>query len=424
MKWRQPLGDTLAGDLLVSGNRVLAASQSGKLFEVELNSGAVQRTVQFPERLASGPIPSADGASVLLHGDRGNQFTLALKDFSVTAARSPSSPDAKPIQPTSGNIVARIMDRGGVPVMCVAAGAKSEKPKWEILLGAPIIGEPTVNADGSVQCLDALAGLVKSTPKGSQSFAAELAPIAASPLGLRGELATPLDKDNLLIINDADQVALITTATGQPAAVPFQPRMAPGGKLLWQRPAVVAGKQEAIVTDGVKAIYRLALKADPIKHLEPVAEAPLAVPLVSPIAALEAAAFSVDENRNLLAFGIADLKITKSWPLEAGVIWGPVRAGDAVLLATENELICIDNRPDVAWRKPLTATPVGEPLVAGDNFALSTIGGTLAQFDRKTGEDRGKIDVGQPLAGGPVDSGKQWLVPGHDGSFYWIEHSK
>jgi outer membrane protein assembly factor BamB len=425
VKWRQPLGDALAGDPLISGNRVLAASQSGTLFEIELNTGALQRTVQFPERLASGPMPSADGASVLLRGERGNQFTLALKDFSVTAARSAGSPPAKINQPTSGNIVARIVDRGGgAPLLCVAAGAKSEKRKWEVLLGAPIVSEPIVNADGSVQCLDALAGFVKVAPKASQPFATELLSPAAVPLNLRGGLVTPFDKDNLLIINDANQVALIATATGQPAAVPFQPRMAPGGKLAWRRPAVLAGKTEAIVTDGVKAIYRLALKTDPIKHLEPVAESPLAVPLVSPVAALDAAAFAVDENRNLLAFGVADLKITKSWPLEAGIVWGPVRAGDAVLLATESELICIDNRPDIAWRKPLTTAPVGEPLVAGDNFVLSTVVGALVQFDRKTGEDRGQIDVGQPLAGGPVESGKQWLVVGHDGSLLWIEHSK
>jgi hypothetical protein len=293
-----------------------------------------------------------------------------------------------------------------------------------MLLTAPVIGAPAVGADASVQCLNSLAGLIKLTPKESKSFSAESLPAAAAPLSIRGDLVAQFDKDNLLAINGADQVALIAESTGQSAAAPFQPRMAPGGKLSWQRPAVLSGKTEAIVTDGVKAIYRLGLKTDPIKHLEPLAEAPLSVPLVSPIAALDAAAFAVDQSRNLTAFNIADLKIVKSWPLEAGVVWGPVRAGDSILLATEAELICVDSRPDIAWRKPLAAAPVGEPLVAGDNCVISTVGGLVLQFDRKTGEERGKVDAGQPLASGPVESGKQWLAIGHDGSLLWIEHSK
>ncbi len=419
--WRQALGESLTGQLATNGRLIWAATRSGKLIEVDVNSGANPRSAQIPEQLASGPTIGVDAAALSLHGQRGTQFTIRTNDFSVTAVKSPEVEPAKRATPPRGSVEAIVTHIGAEPVLRVAMpDATGATPKWQIFIGGPILGEPIVGSDGSVQCLDRIIGAAKIVPK-AVPLQVELAPAAAAPIWRQARFVAPWDKDNWLVVTDTNQATIVSIATGEPAAVPFQPQLAAGATSAWTMPAVIADKQEAVVTDGKKRIYRIGLKTEPIRHLAAIAEAPLSVPLVSPVAVVDAYALAVDEGRNLLAFNIADLKIAKSWPLETALAWGPVQAGGAILLATDRELICIDNRPEIAWRKPLAVTPVGAASAIGANFVVATPGGTILQFDRKTGEDREKLDVGEPLAGGVLEVGKRWLVAGHDGSLHWIE---
>ena len=268
-KWRQPLGDAAVGRLVISGGHVFAALRSGKLVEVDLESGAMQRSVALPERMTGGPAISADAASVTLLGERGTRFTIAVKDFSVAAARSPETTDPiEKVVPHAGDIEATIVHRAGLPVLRVVQPDKATgKPKWEIELGAPIVGEPAVNADGSVQCLSPLLGSVKVTAKESPAFQADVVAagksgqshaFVSSFLGIR----TACSSSTMPTRSRAD----FTPATGVPIAAPFQPSQAPSAELSWRLPAVVAGKQEAIATDGHKMLYRLGLKPEPVKR--------------------------------------------------------------------------------------------------------------------------------------------------------------
>ena len=88
--------------------------------------------------------------------------------------------------------------------------------------------------------------------------------------------------------------------------------------------------------------------------------------------------------------------------------WGPRRVGDAVLVATEHELFCLDKRPELVWHVPLeNGLPLDTPLEHGSEFTLATTDGTVARIDVATGEVRKKVDLEQPLAGGPIASGAE-----------------
>jgi outer membrane protein assembly factor BamB len=226
--------------------------------------------------------------------------------------------------------------------------------------------------------------------------------------------------EGVIVIDRAGQVLLVNVETGQPLAAPFVPRIAPGAES-WRNPAVVAGKLEAVVSDGRSRIYRLGVQDQPAPYLTALAEEPLTTPLVSDLAVSGEFVFAADEAGKLTAFQLADLKVVKNWPLGATAIWGPMAVGRNVLVATDRELFCFDSKPDLVWKKPLPAgSPIGRALAQGDEFVLASPTGIVWRIDRQSGEVKAKIDLGQPLASGPVAFDKHLVVAGTDGSLHFI----
>lgn len=235
-------------------------------------------------------------------------------------------------------------------------------------------------------------------------------PVVSPPIALGG---------GLLVANPVGQLCLIDVVTGQSLAAAFQPRLVPGEQLAWRKPAAVHGKPEAIVADGGTHLYRLGIDEKPSAHLVALAEATLPRSVVSEVAVNGELAFVVDDADNLTAVNVADLKPAKSWPLGGRLAWGPRRVGDIVLVATGLELLAIDKQPAVVWRVPLdSGVPVGIPLGSGDDLLLATADGIVERMDRKTAQSRAKVDLGQPLAAGPIACGKNLAVVGEDGSVH------
>jgi hypothetical protein len=237
--------------------------------------------------------------------------------------------------------------------------------------------------------------------------------LAAPPIAFAG---------GLLVANPAGQIGIINVASGQLLSAPFQSPMRPGAELRWCMPAVVPEKLEVVVADGEGNIYRLGITDKPVPNLAALATNKLPAPPMGEVAVCGEFAIVADPEGNLSALGLADLKPAKSWPLGGRAVWGPRRVGQAVLVATERELFCIDKHPELAWHLPLEGgLPVDTPLDRGSEFLMATADGFVSRVDFASGEVRKKVNLEQPLAGGPVASGQDLLLSGSDGSLFFIK---
>lgn len=237
------------------------------------------------------------------------------------------------------------------------------------------------------------------------------APLGGPTAGLNGALVTPLE---------VGQVLLLDPFRGEKQAEPFQLSVQPGSRTAWQRPLVL-GSGELLVTDGHRALHRLALQETPRPALSGQASAELATPLVSSLAVAGEAVFAVAADGKLVSFLLPQLQPGESCPLPGRCVWGPWSAGERVLLATAETLLAFDAQQKPLWQVPLASVaPVGAPLVEGGSLVLASANGTVWRVDPANGQALGKVEIGSPLSTGPVAVGPQLVVGGYDGSLYQI----
>ncbi|HKD38050.1 MAG TPA: PQQ-binding-like beta-propeller repeat protein, partial [Pirellulales bacterium] len=79
--WRQPLGAPLGGEPTIRGGELFCATQTGRLLQVDLQSGEVVRSVQLAEPIRAGPTVSIDDSTIYAVTDRGNLFAFDAKSF-------------------------------------------------------------------------------------------------------------------------------------------------------------------------------------------------------------------------------------------------------------------------------------------------------------------------------------------------------
>jgi hypothetical protein len=227
--------------------------------------------------------------------------------------------------------------------------------------------------------------------------------------------------ENVVVADRQGEVVLLNARSGDPSATPFIMSMT--GEL--DSPAVVsmatAGKSEVVVTDGRSQIFRLELKDAPSNRLVALAEEPLEHPIAAPIAIAGTLIYSADETGEITLRNVNDLKRVKNWALGARIQWGPLAAGDLVLAATDREIVCFKSKPELVWRKPLTGgVPVGRVLIQGTNLLVASLTGTVSSIDRQSGEVKKSLDLGEPLAAGPVAFEKHWVFATADGSLLFV----
>jgi hypothetical protein len=64
--------------------------------------------------------------------------------------------------------------------------------------------------------------------------------------------------------------------------------------------------------------------------------------------------------------------------------------------------------------------PAGVPLVSGDHFIFAGVGGSVWSIVAATGEEAGRLDIGEPLGAGPVAYQQRLLLCGNDGTLHVI----
>jgi outer membrane protein assembly factor BamB/TolA-binding protein len=234
----------------------------------------------------------------------------------------------------------------------------------------------------------------------------------------------------LLVPCQLGQVFLLDPRTGGKLLVggkmvePFQPKLETDSRLQWRRPALV-GEKEVVLADNLGRLYLLGIKDQPKPHVAVLAQTDLARPISSPLAAVGKVVYAVDESGTLLVFDLPKLTQDQEKRLAIGgaAVWGPRRVGRHVFLTTDSEqLLCLDDHGKLVWKIDLPHGPLaGSPLAVGDHYILASTRGVVWRVGAADGKELGKIETGRPLGTGPVPLGNGLLLSGHDGTLYRVE---
>jgi hypothetical protein len=109
LAWRQPLEGKLATPI-VAGERLLVASDAGKLFVLNAGSGELQGQVPFSQPLRAPPAVNEQGDRIYVLGEHSNVYTLSGADFSCLGVyylgQAPGSVVAPPVAVVNKLVVA------------------------------------------------------------------------------------------------------------------------------------------------------------------------------------------------------------------------------------------------------------------------------------------------------------------------------
>lgn len=216
------------------------------------------------------------------------------------------------------------------------------------------------------------------------------------------------------------QVFVLDAESGKPLAAPFQPPLEAGRSVAWLPAAVVDGEQ-LLITDGVAKVYLL--DYEPGSALTIAAEADLDVsPLASGFVVVGNVAVALAENGQIVIHQLPTLDVGESLNTGGRVVWGPYPAGDYALLATSSQLMAIDSSGKFAWEVPITDMQLaGPPLVQGESMVLAAQNGTVVKLSLADGSEQGRVDVGEPIAAGPVLLNNLLVVAGRDSALLVIK---
>ncbi|OYV81203.1 MAG: hypothetical protein B7Z73_18350, partial [Planctomycetia bacterium 21-64-5] len=323
---------------------------------------------------AGAPMTDAKSGRTLLFNRMGTLFDLSPDTFKKSGVQNAAGSPADFKESFSGAVGATALDGGGAAISATTVGPRAlvatetNKLRW-LPLPDPL-GAPAISFQGGL-----------------------LAP------GRMG------------------QVLLLDPAAGTSLVQPFQPRLERGAEFRWTAP-VLLNEREVLLSDGQSKLYRLTTVAKPEPHLAAVAEAKLPGPITAPLAVAGKTAFAVNGSGELVSFAVGEpgtntLTGGKSWPLSPGAAWGPYAAGSQVLVATtDGRLLCVNDQQEQLWQVELKHGPLsGTPLMSADAVLLTTKSGRLCRLALASGEELGVVDVGEPIAAGPV--ALQALAAGH-----------
>jgi len=462
---------------LAAGRRLLVATDQGSVALLEIGGGIEAKEPLQP--VAQGTTTSAANMVrfPVMHAGQLWIADAALTKYEIQTARQRlvfrwASDDQSiflqaPL--ATDQAVFHVRRREGVPGVFVAATALEEPNRlWETHVGAPLARAPLAGSrDGNIVAVTTSGALfrLESDAVQGQSYLDQpllamepseyrypvvdvlpldnglmvLAPGAGAPqiavfdpvdpkryrwLRLRDPLACApiVFGGGLLVAAKSGPIALLDARAGTAKAEPFQPRLESGASFDWRTAA--AGENQVVAADGHKKLYLLAVQNEPKPHLAAVAEVD-----TEPIAASPAVSgsivYTVDSSGTLTAYELPKLAKGQQWSLGSRCAWGPHRAGEHVLLASEEgTVLCMDAHQKRVWQAALEyGPPVGAPLAAGDHYLLATARGVVVRLDAASGKETGKFEIGRPLATGPVEAGGGLLVGGHDGTLYRIDKS-
>ncbi len=459
----------------VVDRNVVALTDLGAVHAYELSAADPEKPlIPTLERKATDAEPRT--RYCLLHSSRLFLADNQLTRFDVRTAEGRLAPRwvsdeqsafLQPPRPV-GNALVHVRRRGGQPGVIVAAvHAEDGRTLWQNRIAVPPADRPIVETDGGHVVVVASTGAVfrmaadairNDAVQDEPAVPAEMfrVPISvvldmgdgtlvlsggagdeqlvtckpSEPGGnpvrrvLPGKLTCPpvLCQGGVLAPCLPGHVFLLDPRTNETLAAPFQPPLTPNTQIDWRMPAVGEGGQVAI-TDGGKHLFDLAIEPKPTPHWKAIATVELEQPIVSPLASAGNMVFAVDEASVVTAYELPELERREQWPLEGPYVWGPVRVGPYVLLATKaGELMCFGEDAKRHWQVSLAeAPPVGATALDAGRLMVATAGGTLLLINAADGRESGRIDLERPLGTAFVPIGGEVLGLGRDGTLYRVE---
>jgi len=389
-KWIDDDNDTvLYAPEVIGRTIVFARKRSGVpgvvVSAVSGDDGKRYWETQLASPLAGAPLTSPTGDKVLALSTLGALFEIPAAGFAKDAVTDQTAAKIAVAKPLSAD--ARSIQLSADRTIIAAIGTPVESKQAKLLL-------------------------VDTSPAARLRWLSLSDEPATAPVSFRGGLLVP---------GKLGQILVVDAETGRNLIEPFQPRLEAAKRVEWIDPAPIA-EVGALVSDRIK-LFRLAVVDQPAPHLAAAAEAAATSPLASPLAVIDRTGYAVDDRKQLVSFDLAKLVPGKSWPLTSGAAWGPRRIGDVVILATSDEICCLDAAQNLRWHVKLEHGPLaGEPLRAGNAIVLAAAGGTVFSLAADTGKELGKQDLGQPIAAGPLAWHEGLLVVGHDGTLHVVNN--
>lgn len=376
-----------------------------------------------------------------------------------------------------GDVMFAARRRANFPGDAITASSVSTgETIWESHLAVPLVDRPWLTGDGSLAAVSAAGEMYTVPASGGTSGPAAgplvLAPASSAPLaqmispmarlqtlsatesvvaetgtteslvwtaarnGLKWtrlpgtSAAPPLSfRGGLLVPATDGRVYLVQAEDGKHVMDPFQPKIAADTTYDWIGSANVAG-DDVLLYDGNNQLYRVGVKSEPKEHLDALANVETSVRFQKPFARLTSFACSVNEAGALVPIGLADGAIRVGEPLNVGgkVTWGPQVAGDLAVFGTASgQILALDDSGNLAWpaeqttgENNLVASPVGAPLADGSGCWISEKSGQIVHVS-STGAIDQRIDVGRPLASGPLEWNGNFVVAGADGTLLMVK---
>ena len=225
----------------------------------------------------------------------------------------------------------------------------------------------------------------------------------------------------LLAACEAGPIYLLDPETGRQKSNPFMPRMEPGQKLNWLRPAALE-KNQFLAAETSGQLYRVALSGNQLALAK---ETRVDGEFAGGIAAVANTAYAVTRDGgsySVVAIDGQNLTIGNQWPLTRGLAWGPKRIGSLVFVSDGDQgLLAFDDRGNLRWQSNQKVGPIaGDPLIVSDRVVVAATSGLISVLNAQ-GEVISQKKFDEPLGSGPVSFNGKLLVSGWDGTLYVLD---
>lgn len=365
--------------------------------------------------------------------------------------------------------VRRVDRRAGVVV--TAIDANSGRTLWTNELAVPPVAAPIVDDARRTLALADMNGLVYRFDDATLRSRVQDQPLSPAPstgtaskltvavdLGAgRGAFAAPTEGARLLLYDPAaastplrqlnlpstiacamaplgngvlvplevGQIFFLDPSTGEPFAAPFQPRVEPRMKVPYQPPAQAddSGRQ-FVITDSHDKIYLVELVDEAQPYFKTVTEQSVGpFPIVGPLRVVDGAVIAACDGGQLARFSLPALENIGQTELPGDAVWGPYQVGDMLVVATANEqLVAVRADGSIAWAAAIgDGDLAGPPLEVDGGLLLAYRKGTVEKRTLADGQVAGRLDVGHPLAAGPVSFLDRTVLTGHDGTLFVVQ---
>ncbi len=229
----------------------------------------------------------------------------------------------------------------------------------------------------------------------------------------------------LLLPLSNGRVVMVDYRTGVENAAPFQPASDPASEVSWSTAVMLpSDPEQVVIADSRKKIYRLRAKSK--EQIRQLASKDLEFKFIGPAAGVGNtffATFTGPSADYVVGHNLVSLDEKFRTLLNGRVVWGPIAANGTCLIQTDDQMlraISEDGSQQFEVELP-QGTPVGKPLLVGENIVVCGQSGWIVAIDKSSGQIVGESDLGEPISATPLIAGTSMLVPGAEGVVYIIK---